>query len=230
MKLTIGPKIKKMKISEDKTKCLIFNFTKKFQFTTRLQLNNKNIQVVNKMQILGCTITDDLSWDENCSIIIKKVNARMQLIRRVWSFGATLDEMVHLWKVYCRSILEYSCVVWNSSLTQNNIEDLERTQKVFCKWALGTKYQSYEKAILFLNLDTLTERRRKLNLKWAQQTIMHNTTRDLFPTNNKQHIMHTRISEKYKVIQANTERLKLSSVVTMQNQLNEENRKQLLMK
>ena len=144
----------------------------------------------------------------------------------MWSFGSTLEEMVHLWKVYCLSILEYACVVWNSSLTQNNIEDLERTQKVFCKLVLGRKYESYEQAILFLNLDSLSERRRKLNLKWAKQTILNNTTRDLFQLNKKQHDMKTRVSEKYKVTPTNTERLKLSTVIYLQNQLNEENRKQ----
>ena len=72
-----------------------------------------------------------LSWDENCDAIIRKVNARMQLIRGLQSFGATSQEMVHFWILFCRSILEQSCVVWGPSLTQENIEDLERTQKSF---------------------------------------------------------------------------------------------------
>ena len=50
----------------------------------------------------------------------KKVNARMQLLQKVWSFGSRLEEMVHLWKVYCLSILEQSCVVWGGSLTAEN--------------------------------------------------------------------------------------------------------------
>ena len=33
------------------------------------------------------------------------------------------------WKIYCVSVLEQSCVVWGSSLTQENIENLKRTQK-----------------------------------------------------------------------------------------------------
>ena len=36
----------KMIISEKKTKAMIFNFTDKFQFTTRLQLKDKNVEVV----------------------------------------------------------------------------------------------------------------------------------------------------------------------------------------
>jgi hypothetical protein len=65
----------KMVISEKKTKAMIFNFTENFQFTTRLELKGKNIEMVDKMRILGTIVRSDLSWDENCELLIKKVNA-----------------------------------------------------------------------------------------------------------------------------------------------------------
>ena len=104
-----------------------------YQFMTRLILNHTNIEVVDRMKILGTVITDKLTWDENCNEIIKKVNKRMLLLKKILSFGATKEEMVHIWIVYCRSLLEQSAVVWSSSLTQENIDDLERTQKSFVK-------------------------------------------------------------------------------------------------
>ena len=111
---------KKMEISDKKTKAMIFNFTDKHQFTTRLNLKGTNIEVVDKMKILGTIINNQLSWDENCHEIIKKVNSRMQLIRELKSFGASNQEMSHFWILFCRSVLEQSCVVWGSSLTQEN--------------------------------------------------------------------------------------------------------------
>ena len=68
--------------------------------------------------------------------IVKKVNARMQLLRKVWSFGSTREEMVQLWKTFCLSVLDQSCVVWNSVLTEENKLDLERTQKTFTNLVL----------------------------------------------------------------------------------------------
>ena len=65
----------------------------------------------------------------------------MQLLQKVWSFGSNMDEMVHLWKVYCLSILEQSCVVWGGSLTTENINDLERTQKSFCNLVMEENYK-----------------------------------------------------------------------------------------
>ena len=80
----------------------------------------------------------------------------MQLLRAVWSFGSNISEMVHLWKLYCLSVLEQSCVVWGTSITQQNREDLERTQKCFAKLVLQEKYSDYESALIQLNLETLS--------------------------------------------------------------------------
>ena len=73
---------------------MIFNFTEKYQFTTRLNLKGNNIEIVDKMKILGTTINNQLTWDDNCNEIIKKVNSRMQLIRELQSFGASIEEIV----------------------------------------------------------------------------------------------------------------------------------------
>ena len=43
----------------------------------------------------------------------------------------------------------------------------------------------------------------------------------MFPENLKKHEMETRKSEKYLVQHANTERLKISSIIYMQHQLND---------
>jgi hypothetical protein len=91
-------------------------------------------------------------------MIIKKVNARMQLIRNILSFSATTEEMVHLWVVFCRSVVEQLCVVFRSSLTQENREDLERLQKTFCKLLLKDSSVNYESALLKLKLVLLEDR------------------------------------------------------------------------
>ena len=86
----------KMSISQKKTKALINNFTDKHQFTTRLHLNGENIEIINKMKILGTFKNNKLDWNENCKNIISKVNKIMvkQLSSVVgpetpaWMFGS----------------------------------------------------------------------------------------------------------------------------------------------
>ena len=75
----------------------------------------------------------------------------MQLIRSIQSFGATQEELIHLCKIFCRSVLEQSCVVWGPSLTQENSNNLERTQKTFVKLILKEKFQNYEQSLMLLN-------------------------------------------------------------------------------
>ena len=188
-------KNQQMLISEKKTKSMIFNFTKNYQFHTRMKLNDQNIEIVKKMKILGTIFTDNFSWDENCASIIKKVNARMQLLHKVWSFGSNYKEMVHLWKVYCLSILEQSCVVWGGSLTKENINDLERVQKTFCKLVMEEDYTNYKNALTVLGLFDLEIRRKKLTLDFAKRSLADNKLRDLFPILKKKHKMRTRKSE-----------------------------------
>lgn len=212
----------KMTISEQKTKALIFNFTENYQFSTRLSLKSQNIEFVEQMKILGTIVDSSLSWNANCGNIIKKVNARMQLIRGIKSFGASRSEMVHIWILFCRSILEQSCVVWGSSLTIENIEDLERTQKSFAKLVLKEKYKNYEDALRILNLDSLETRRKELTLKFAKSAIKNNTMNDIFTKNDQVHNMKTRNRNRFNVNFANTERLKKASVISMQNMLNED--------
>ena len=136
--------------------------------------------------------------------------------------------MVHLWIVYCRSILEQSCVIWHSSLTKQNTIDLERTQKVFTKFLLQDKYVTYEDSLLKLNLTRLSDPRKYLNLKFSKRGIKENTLNDLVPLNNKQHRMKTRQCNKYFVDKANTERRRKFSVIFMQNELNREDKENQL--
>ena len=115
--------------------------------------------------------------------------------------------------------------VWGPALTKENKEDLERTQKTFAKLVLREKYINYESALTILNIDTLESRRNDLCLKFAQKGIENGKLSDLFPENDKKHLMKTRIDDKYRVNFANTDKLRNSSIITMQNMLNSNEKK-----
>ena len=148
----------------------------------------------------------------------------MQLLRSVWSFGATIIEMVHLWKLFCLSVLEQSCVVWGSSITQENEEDLERTQKSFARLVLGDKYSNYESALIRLDLEDLVSRRRTLMIKFAKTGIENRKLHELFPLRKTSHDMDLRYQDKYQTALARTQQFRKSSIPFMQRQLNLEDR------
>ena len=55
----------KMLINSKKTKTMLFNFTEKYQFGTRLMLKNEPLEIVDSTRLLGTIISSDLSWDLN---------------------------------------------------------------------------------------------------------------------------------------------------------------------
>jgi hypothetical protein len=132
-------KEQKMLINEKKTKNLIFNFTEKYQFSTRLWLNDEIIEILESTKLLGTIISNDLRWDLNTKNIVKKANARMELLRRVASFGTPVEDMKNVYFLFIRSLLEQSATVWHSSLTEENSADLERVQKCATRIILGNK-------------------------------------------------------------------------------------------
>ena len=115
------------------------------------------MEVLSSTKLLGTIISDDMKWDLNTLNKVKKANARMELLRRVASFGTNVNDLKIIYVLFIRSQLEQSAVVWHSSLTEQNKSDLERVQKSALKVILGLKYENYKKALNDLDLVTLEE-------------------------------------------------------------------------
>jgi hypothetical protein len=214
----------KMKLNEDKTKQMIFNFTTNKQFSTRTKLNNTNIEIVEKTKLLSLVITNDLKWEENTEILVKKANSRMQLLRKCASFTKDIEELKNIYILFIRSILEQSCTVWHSSLTEEDSTNLERVQKSALKIILKEDYQEYGLSLQTLNIQSLYERRIFLCETFAKNTSNHEKFKDFFPQNENKTTTETRKPEKYKVNMAFTERYRKSSIPFMQRLLNTEER------
>ena len=210
----------KMRLNEEKTKQMIFNFTNNYQFSTRNMVNNKNVEIIEKTKLLGTVITSDLKWEENTSLLVKKANARMQLLRKCASFSKDKDELKNIYILFIRSILEQSCVLWHSSLTQEDSNNLERVQKSAVKVILNDEFEEYELGLQNLNLQTLHDRRITLCGNFALQSTTHERLFSMFPKNEKEINSEIRNPEHFKVNMALTERYKNSSIPYMQRLLN----------
>ena len=80
-------------------------------------------------------------------------------------------ELVNIYILYLRSILEQSCQLWHYAITEEENSELERVQKVATKVILDSKYTDYHSALEILNLETLRERRKKLCLKFSKKCL-----------------------------------------------------------
>ena len=100
--------------------------------------------------------------------------------------------------------------------------NLERVQKNALRNTLKDKYENYENARKILKIETLYERRETLLKNFGKKCLKLEQTRELFPLNEINHTMQTRNKEKYKIVHANTDRLKNSTVPYIQRMLNNE--------
>ena len=202
-----------MRLNCEKTKYMIFNPSKNHQFNTRLEIEGQTIEQVKEAKLLGVIIRDDLSWKSNTHFITKKAYKRMIILKNLFHFNLPIVEMMEIYCLYIRSVVEQACVVWHSSLTKGEQLDIERIQKVAMRIILQENYVSYSHALKITGMPTLKSRRNKLCLTFAKNCVKTNLTNDMFPVNSNN--VNTRQHEKFYVPHAKTDRFAKSAIPYM---------------
>ena len=83
--------------------------------------------------------------------------------------GASNSDLLYVFTKQIRSVAEFAVPVWNSSLTGEDIADIERLQKTALHIILGDDYKSYNSALNTLGLKKLSERRRRICLTFDKK-------------------------------------------------------------
>ena len=175
---------------------------------------------MNECKLLGTIITSDLRWEKNTQNIIKKANARMQLLHKIAQYSPPREDMLNIYILFVRSILEQSAVVWHTSLTLENSKDLERIQKSACKLIIGQP-MPYKKYLKILDINSLHSRRSQLCMNFSLKCLKNDYSKNIFPKNKKIHNMNTRKPQMFVETKAKSERLKKSAIPQMQIMLNQ---------
>ena len=149
----------------------------------------------------------------------------MIILHSLVNFNVPKEDSLQIYKLYIRSILEQSCVVWGSAITDEDSKALERVQKCALHLIYQKEYESYEHALELSGLQNLSERRRKLMKSFANKCIKNDKTKSMFPQHDV--IQRTRNAEKFQVPFAYHERYKSSAKVAMARYLNEKYSKNL---
>ena len=134
-------------------------------------------------------------------------------------FTKSSKEKMHIYKIYIRSILEQSCAVWGSSITKKCENELERVQKVAVR-LISNKYTTYIETLKTLQLETLKERRHKLNQRFAEKFSQNNKVNSILELNNATHNMKLWNKGKSIIINARTVRLQKFAIPYMTRHLN----------
>ena len=73
---------------------------------------------------------------------MKRANARMMMLHKLVEFNVHVDDLLTIFILYNRSVLEQLCQVWHSNLTFENLTDIEKVQKNALHIILNEDYET----------------------------------------------------------------------------------------
>ena len=112
-----------MKINQEKTKIMVFNMTKKWQFPPEIGFQNqKFLEITKQSKILGVIISNDLKWSQNTQFIVEKALRRIWTLRRMKKLGLSNEVIFYVYIEEIRSILEFGCPVWNGGISKGDVK------------------------------------------------------------------------------------------------------------
>ena len=192
------------------------------EFSTRLSIKGETIDRIEEAKIVGVWVTTWLDWDKNTREICKRAYARLTMLTKLKYVGVPREDLITIYILYIRSLLEYCSTVWHSTLTTDQSNNLERVQKLCLKIILGDCYDGYDNALEACGLENLSKRRESRCLKFGLKSLLHPIHSDMFPVNPQvlSNPYNIRSSEHFTVNSAKSESYKKSAIPYIQRLLN----------
>ena len=87
-----------MKINEDKSKLMIFNKSRNFDFAPEISFRNGELlEYLEETKLLGIQINSSLKWNSNTAVICTKSMSKMWLLRRMKLLKLLYQGLLYQW-------------------------------------------------------------------------------------------------------------------------------------
>ena len=107
-----------MKINHKKTKIIPFNYTKKMDFIPELSFpGDEPLEVIYQTKLVGVIVDSSLSWGPHVEYTLKNATSKLWLLIRFKSRGASQDQLLTLYQLKIRCILEFASPAFHGALT-----------------------------------------------------------------------------------------------------------------
>ena len=102
-----------------KTKSMLFNACKNIDFLPLYTLDGADIELVEKMKLIGLVLTFDMNFDKNTECIVQKGFKWICILKQLTNLGASSEQLIN---IYIKgSVLELTVPVLHSSLSIERI-------------------------------------------------------------------------------------------------------------
>ena len=155
-----------LNIQPAKTEHIVFERGKKTDQNTQPYIvSGVPAKTTTVVKDLGLLISNNLKWSTHITHISSKASKLSNIILRSFS-ASNLHTYTLLYKSYIRPLVEYNTSIW-APYSQGDLDTVENVQRRYTKricQKLNIKFNGYKQRLDILNLETLENRRIKLDL------------------------------------------------------------------
>ena len=210
-----------MSLNLKKTNLVMFNPTKIYQAIPYVAVNgHAPLQVVEEVRLLGLLLDSNLTWWPLVTDIYKRCSKKLWCLVRLRDAGATPEQLITMYKLRIRSILDYCAPAYHPLLNGLQSDHLEKIQRRALQIIRGREAKSYRLNRLHFDLSLLSERREELTKNFAIKTLRsHRHT--FWYTRSDPAPCHTRVvPPRFKIRDTTTQRAEKSPITYMSHILN----------
>ena len=119
-----------MTVNDKKTQLLCMSAARDSTVSSYIRLGNGNkIESQSSLKILGFHFSSAPTIDTHVENLKLSFRRRLWMLRHLRKAAVPDSDLVHLYKVFLLSLLDYACVVYNSMLTITQSHAIENLQK-----------------------------------------------------------------------------------------------------
>ena len=115
-----------LQLNVKKTKEMLIDFRKNKQELAPLTINNEEVAQVTDYKYLGITIDNKLEWQIHSSLVYKKVNKRMFLLRKLRSFNVNKNLLSLFYASNIQSIFTFCLTSYGGNLRSEEKKKINR--------------------------------------------------------------------------------------------------------
>jgi hypothetical protein len=148
----------KMALNTKKLKAMICNSRSKWDVMPELSIvPGKNIELVEEIKIVGFMLRSDLKTSSNTKYLVKKAYARMWIVRRLKSLGASVQDLLDVLQKQVLSVLYLGAPAWFPLVTQTEKNYLNRVLRCGLRIVYGLQNRNFECSLSKQNMKYVTQ-------------------------------------------------------------------------
>ena len=113
-------------LNTSKTKELVIDYRRSKPHLQPINIQGKDIAVVQTYKFLGVHLDDKLNWSANAGALYKKGQSRLFFLRKLRSFDVCKEMLLMFYQSVMASVLFYAAVCWGGNMSKRDTGRLDR--------------------------------------------------------------------------------------------------------